>query len=306
MHIILGAGGPVSNALTTELTRNGHQPRLVSRRPVTAFPGTPWQQADLKDAQAVSSVVKGASVIYLCAGLTYDHKVWAEEWPIIMRNFINAGKETGARLIFFDNPYMYGPAHGPMTEETPYRPTSVKGIIRARIAEQLMQEAHLGSVTASIARASDFYGSSSMNSFMDAMVLGKLAKKQKPSWLGDPSKKHSFTYVPDTGKALYIMGQQPSSDNQVWHMPTAPALTGSEFITLAARVFGATPKYGTINKFMLRMAGLFNKNIRESIELYYQYNEDYIFDSSKFENAYGLKPTSYEDGLKEFARTLAG
>jgi nucleoside-diphosphate-sugar epimerase len=304
MHIILGAGGPVSNALTKELLQKGEKVRLVSRRPVTEFPGAGWMQADLKNGAAVRQVVDGASVIYLCAGLQYDKKVWAAEWPPVMQNFIDAGKATGARLIFFDNVYMYGPVDGAMTEDTPYRPASVKGEVRARIAEQLMSEARAGNVKASIARATDFYGSHSFNSFADSLVLVKYAGKKKASWLGDPSRKHSFTYVPDAGKALYTLGQHPGSDNQVWHVPSAPAITGKEFLEQAARAFGVPPKYGTINKFMLLMAGLFSKPIRESMELFYQYDRDYIFDSSKFETTFSTKPTSYEQGMQEFAKTL--
>lgn len=278
--------------------------RLVSRRPVTQFPGAGWMQADLRNGTAVRQVVEGASVIYLCAGLQYDKKVWAAEWPPIMQNFIDAGKATGARLIFFDNVYMYGPVDGIMTEETPYRPASVKGEVRARIAEQLMNEARTGNIKASIARATDFYASESLNSFVDSLVLVKYAGRKKASWLGDPSRKHSLTYVPDGARALYTLAQHPESDNQVWHVPTAPVLTGKEFLELAARVFDVPPKYGSINKFMLRMAGLFSKPIRESIELFYQYDRDYVFDSSKFESAFGIKATSYEQGLQEFKKKL--
>lgn len=302
MHIILGAGGPVSNALTALLLEKNEKVRLISRRPVTQFPGAGWMQADLRNGAAVQQVTDRASVIYLCAGLPYDKKIWSAEWPLIMQNFIDAGKATGARLIFFDNVYMYGPVQGAMTEETPYRPTSVKGEVRARIAEQLMSEARQGNIKASIARSADFYGSESLNSFVDAMVLSKYAAGKKASWLGDASKKHSFTYVPDAAKALYLLGQHAESDNQVWHVPTAPALTGKEFLEKAAKVFGVPPKYGTINKFMLRLAGLFTRPIRESLELYYQYENDYIFDSTRFENTFNVKPVSYEEGM----RTLAG
>ena len=51
-----------------------------------------------------------------------------------MSNSIEACKRAGAKLIFFDNVYMYGKAGGPMTEETPFNPCSKKGEIRAKIA----------------------------------------------------------------------------------------------------------------------------------------------------------------------------
>jgi nucleoside-diphosphate-sugar epimerase len=162
MHTILGAGGPVSNALTKELLTNGNTVKLVSRKPVTIFSGAQWVQADLKDRRQVLASVKGSSVIYITAGLTYNRKIWAAEWPLIMENLLAAAKETGARLIFFDNVYMYGRVKGAMTEQTPYNPSSVKGEIRARIAERLMEESKRGNINATIARGADFYGTLSL------------------------------------------------------------------------------------------------------------------------------------------------
>jgi nucleoside-diphosphate-sugar epimerase len=305
IHTILGAGGPVSNALVNQLVPTGETIRLVSRRLIATCGNTTWRGANLKDYQQLFGAVQGADIIYLCAGLRYDTKVWAVEWPLIMQNVLDAAKATGARLIFFDNVYMYGHVTGPMTEETPYNPSSKKGEIRARIADKLMDEVKVGNIKAIIARAADFYGAGNQNSFFDAMVLAKFAKKQKAMWLGNPGSKHAFTYVPDTGAALYLLGQHPTADNQIWHVPTAPALTGFQFIQLAATAFNTPPKFMKVNKFMLQALGLFNKNIGETTEMYYQYQFDYIFSSEKFEKAFGVQPTSYADGLQELAQTLS-
>jgi nucleoside-diphosphate-sugar epimerase len=199
---------------------------------------------------------------------------------------------------------MYGHVAGPMTEATPYNPTSKKGEIRARIAEKLMAESKAGNINATIARAADFYGAESLNSFYDSMVLNKFARKQKAMWLGNPNTKHSFTFVPDAGKAMYLLGQHPEADNQVWHLPTAPALTGHEFIKLAATVFNTPPQFIKVNKLMLQALGLFTKAIGETAELYYQYQYDYIFSSDKFQNTFGVKPIAYADGVEQLSRTL--
>lgn len=297
MHTILGAGGPVANSLTPVLLDAGETVRLASRRPVTAFSGASWIKTDLTNFASVTQAVDGSSVVYVCAGLQYNKQIWANQWPVIIKNVINAAKDSGARFIFFDNVYMYGLVPGSMTEETPYRPVSVKGEIRARIAEELMNNAKAGNIRATIARAADFYGAASLNSFIDSMVLMKYAKKQKAMWLGNAHKLHSFTYVPDTGKALYTLAKDRHSDNQVWHLPTAPAISGREFISLAAKVFDVKASSMGVNKFMLRTMGLFNKLIRETVEMYYQYDHDYIFSSQKFEKHYGIQPTSYEKGL---------
>jgi len=305
MYTILGAGGSTANALTRELSNSKESIRLVSRKPIqTTASNIDWEKADLLNYNEVLDATKGSKVIYLTAGLIYDKKIWKEQWPVIMQNFINAGKQTGARLIFFDNVYSYGLVNGPMTETTPYNPCSVKGEIRAKIATQLMDEAKAGNVTASIARAADFYGTANLMGFLDLMILDKYAKKQKAQWIGDVHKLHNFSYIPDMGKGLYLLGQKPESDNQIWHMPTAAPFTGTEFIEMAANTYGVDPKYMSIKKFMMQIFGLFNKTVGELVEMYYQYDHDYIFNSDKFESAFNFKPTSYEDGIKLMSQTL--
>jgi nucleoside-diphosphate-sugar epimerase len=305
IHTILGAGGAVANALTRELMNTNETIRLVSRKPVKITgKNITWQKADLLNYDEVLSAVKGSTVIYLVAGLVYDKDIWKAQWPVLMQNVINATKATGARLIFFDNVYMYGLVNGAMKEDTPYHPSSVKGDIRAGIATMLMDEVKAGNIRATIARAPDFYGTDSLNSFVDMMVLTKYAAKQTAQWIGNTEKKHNFIYIPDAGKAMFLLGQNPDSDNQVWHLPTAPAITGKQFIDIAAGVYQVKPKFMRIRKFMLWLIGLFQKVVMGTVEMYYQYNHDYIFDSSKFEKAFNFKPTSYEDGLKELSQTL--
>jgi nucleoside-diphosphate-sugar epimerase len=305
MHTIFGAGGPVANALTQELINANQTVRLVSRKPVqTTAANVTWQKADLLNYDEVLSAAKGSTVIYLVAGLVYDAAIWKQQWPVIMKNVINVTKATGARLIFFDNVYMYGLVNGAMTEDTPYKPSSVKGEIRADIASMLTDEVKAGNIRATIARAPDFYGTDSTNSFIDMMVLSNYAKKKPAQWIGDPDKKHNYIYIPDAGKAVFLLGQNPDSDNQIWHLPTAPAITGRQFLDIAANTYQIKPKFMRIRKFMLWIFGLFKKVIMGTVEMYYQFDHDYIFDSSKFEKAFNFKPTSYADGLKHMSQTF--
>ncbi len=305
MHVILGAGGPVANALTKELVKANEKVRLVSRKQIATSENVTWQRADLLNQDEVFSAVKEASVIYLCAGLKYDKKIWAAQWPVIIQNVIDAAKQTGARLIFFDNVYMYGLVKGKMTEETPYHPSSVKGEIRAKVATTLMDEVKAGNIRASILRAADFYGAGkSTNSVFDSLVLAKFAKKQSAIWLGNPKRLHAFTYVPDCGRALFLLGQNPQSDNQIWHAPTAPTLTGKQLIELAAKVFQTQPKFYAINKLMLRLIGIFDKNSAGAVEMFYQYDHDYVFDSTKFNTFFKVKATTYKDGMRELKDTV--
>lgn len=301
MHTILGAGGPIGNALQKQLETSGHTIRLVSRREIAASVNTTWKKADLLNYRQVLEASAGSRVIYLCAGLAYDNAIWQTQWPLIMENVITVAKETGARLIFFDNVYMYGLVKGPMLETTAYNPCSKKGEIRARIATRLMDEALAGNIMACIARAPDFYGTYSPHSFFDMMVMEKYAKKRKAQWLGNPMVLHSFIRVHDAAKAVAILGNSPESDKQIWHLPTSPALSGMDLLQLAAEAFNCPARYTRINRFMLQTIGLFNKTIKSSVEMYYQNEFDYRFNSDKIERTFGIQPTPYQQGIKEQA-----
>src|SRR6185312_11507764 len=155
-HTILGAGGAIADSLVPLLTQQQLPVRLVSRKPVP-IPGAAVLAADLTDPAGALEAVRGSAVVYCCIGLPYNFTIWRRQWPPIIDNLIDACRQTGARLLFFDNVYMYGKTSGPMTEESPYNPSSRKGDLRARLATRLMSEVRKGNITAAIARSADFY-----------------------------------------------------------------------------------------------------------------------------------------------------
>jgi nucleoside-diphosphate-sugar epimerase len=238
-------------------------------------------------------------MVFLCAGLAYNHKVWEVAWPKIIQNVIHACSEAGIPFIFFDNVYMYGLVDGPMTEETPYNPRSKKGEIRAMIANKIMDRVKEGRLTATIARAADFYGpGADTTGIMNMLVIGNLSKGKKANWLGSDQYTHSYTFTPDAGKGLYLLSQDSSTFNQVWHLPTTnPAPNGKEYIEMVAGILKVKPRYMRLTGFMVRLAGLFDTTISELHEMLYQSNHPYIFDSTKFEKHFNFKPTSYEEGI---------
>lgn len=301
-HTILGAGGAVGNQLAPILIAAKEKVRLVSRKPKPVN-GAETMAADLADYAQTLHAVKGSSVVYLLAGLQYNIRVWRISWPKIMTNVIDACKETGSKLIFFDNVYMYGKVEGVMTEETLFNPCSKKGEIRAAIATQLLNEMHAGNVKAAIARAADFYGPVGFTtSVPNMLVFANLKKNKKAQWLVNAKTPHSFTYVPDAAKALYILAKNENAFGQTWHMPTAAnPLTGEQFIQQAAMDMKVFNDYTVLPKWLMQIIGLFNKPIKESIEMLYQNEFPYLFDSSKFNVAFNFEPTSYNDGIRQTA-----
>jgi nucleoside-diphosphate-sugar epimerase len=271
MIAILGAGGAIGNELVKLLAARKQPFRLVGRSPRPAPGATELLAADLTDKGEAVRAVAGSSIVYLVVGLKYDHRVWQELWPRVMSNIIEACKRADAKLVFFDNVYMYGKVSGAMTEETPFNPCSKKGEIRARIATSLIQEWKSGSLTGMIARAADFYGPNAHTSVPYLLVFEPFSQKKKASWLVNDSVPHSLTYTPDAAQSLVRLTERATAWNQTWHVPTAPdPLTGREFISLAAKEFGVAPRYRVLSRPMLRLAGWLDPLVAESYEMLYQ------------------------------------
>lgn len=301
MQTILGSGGSIGVELAKALTNYTNAIRLVSRNPRKVNETDETMSADLTNADDVRRAVRGSDVVYVTVGFQYNLKVWQETWPRFMRSVIDACKEYHSKLVFFDNIYMYDPNYlDGMTEETPVNPSSKKGMIRAQIAQMIMDEVNAGRLTGLIARSADFYGPGIKNSSMlNETVIKPLNSGKKANLMASAGFKHSYTYTPDAGKATAILGNTAEAYNQVWHLPTAPnPLTGKEWVEAVATELGVKPKYQVAPKFLVRIIGLFVPIMNEIVEMMYQYDRNYVFDSSKFEKRFGFKATPYADGLK--------
>lgn len=305
MHTILGANGIIARELSRVLATYTSDIRQVSRSPRKVNPTDETFVADLMDAEATINAVAGSEVVYLVAGLKYNTSVWQEQWPPMMRNVIDACTEHGARLVFFDNVYAYGRVDGVMTEDTPFNPISKKGEVRAKIATMLLDEIRNGNLRAMIARSADFYGPGAVQSLPHATVFERLKGGKTPQWIGNPNAIHTFTFTPDAGNAVAVLGKTPEAYGQTWHVPTTKEpLTGADFVRLACDLAGQPYKLQVAPRWMLRLMGIFVPVLRENEEMMYQFEHDYRFDSSKIESAFGVQPTPYRQGVGESATAL--
>ena len=305
MQTILGSSGIIGKELVKALPQYTNKIRLVSRNPKKVNEGDELLRANLLNAEETMKAVEGSEVVYLTVGLQYDINVWQTQWPSLMKNVIDACKKNKSKLVFFDNVYSYGRVNGWMTEETPTKPDSEKGKVRAGLNKMIMNEIEQGNLKAIIAKAADFYGPDTPLSFVNIMVFKNFKKGKKAQWFIDVNKKHSFTYTPDAGKGTAILGNTESAYNQIWHLPTnRNVLTGKEFIELAAKAMDVKPDYTIVKKWMVQMLGLFNKVIKESVEMLYQNDSDYLFDSTKFEKTFNFEPISYEEGIIETVKSM--
>jgi nucleoside-diphosphate-sugar epimerase len=307
MQTILGAGGSVGTELARSLLNFTDKIRLVSRHPHKVNQNDQLFPADLTDREQVFSAINGSDIVYLTVGFEYSTPVWQKLWPTLMQNVIEACNKYNAKLVFFDNVYSVGGdfvEH--ITEESPVAPTSKKGEIRAQVDLMLLDAMKTGMVKAIIARSADFYGTDIDKSMLMTLVYKNLAKGKKPQWMFKASVRHSFTYIPDAGKATALLGNTPSAYNQIWNLPTdSKSLTGREWISLFANEMSKKDNYQLIRGWMVRLLAYFIPFMGELYEMRYQYDREYFFDSRKFEDFFKYRPTNYKVGVQEIVSQLS-
>jgi nucleoside-diphosphate-sugar epimerase len=192
-----------------------------------------------------------------------------------------------------------------MTEDSRVNPPSRKGEVRKILYEMIMNEVRDHNLNALVARAADFYGPENKNSALTIMVADNLIKGKKAQAMGDINKIHTYTYTPDAAKATAILGNTADAYNQVWHVPTTrEKLKTIDWMELVAKELGKELKIQKIPAWMLNLMGLFVPVLKEFPEMLYQYDSDYVFDSSKFEKQFGITPTSPEDGIRRTIESL--
>lgn len=301
MQTILGSGGSIGTDLAKELKGYTDQVRLISRNPRKVNPSDQLMPGDLMDRESIERAVKGSDVVYLTAGFPYTVRAWERMWPKAMENTLAACQKSGSKLVFFDNIYMYDPTDlSNITEDTPVNPSSRKGAIRSRIAARVLEENRKGNVKALIARAPDFYGPNIQNGVLNEAVLKPLKNGKKANWFCSVDRLHDFIWTPDASKAAAILGNDDNAFGQVWHLPTASGtMTVRQVIEAIAKELNVKPRNQVAGKTMVRILGLFNSTMKEFVEMLYQYDQDYVFNSDKFKQHYDFKPTPYKEGIRK-------
>jgi nucleoside-diphosphate-sugar epimerase len=306
MQTILGSGGAIGIPLAKEMKKYTDHIRLVSRNPQKVNETDELYPIDLNDLSQIDKAISGSEIVYLVIGLEYKLSVWQSQWPRLMQAVINACKNHHSKLVFFDNVYLYDRSAIPhMTETSAIHAPSKKGKVRQQLHEMIMTEVENGSLTALIARSADFYGPDNKSSALNMMVVDNLMKGKKAQAFGNVDKIHTYTYTPDAAIATALLGNTIDAYNQVWHVPTTKEkLTNRQWIQLIADELKVESKIQSLPVWFIKILGWFIPIMKEFPEMNYQYEQDYIFDSSKFEQRFNINATSPKDGVRKLIENL--
>ena len=112
--------GPVGRASAARLLSDGREVTVAQRNaPQDLLKGAAFASVDALDRDAVVKAVRGSGQFVVAIGFPYSGILWRDVWPKAISNFIAACKATGARMVFMDDLYMYGPQTAPLTETMP-------------------------------------------------------------------------------------------------------------------------------------------------------------------------------------------
>jgi nucleoside-diphosphate-sugar epimerase len=298
IHVVFGTG-PVGMAVADELLAKGKPIRMVNRSGKATLPeGVELISGDATDAEFTRQASQGASVVYQCLNPPYSQ--WPELFPALQAGVLEGAISAGAKLVSMENVYMYGsPGGKPMTEDMPYSAHTKKGRVRAKMAEDLLAAHASGRIRAVIGRASDFYGPRVLLSAMGDRVFPQALEGKAVQVLGNPDMPHTYTYTPDVGKALVLLGERDEALGQAWHIPSAETVTTRQFLEMVFGETGHESKIQVAPKLILQVMGLFNADLREVIEMLYEFEEPFILDSSKFEAAFGNLATPLQEAIHQ-------
>ncbi|WP_300685605.1 NAD-dependent epimerase/dehydratase family protein [Chryseobacterium sp.] len=300
MQTILGANGQIGEELAREVKRNFTSSiRIVSRDAKKVNDTDKVFSADLSIREKAMEAVKGSEIAYFTLGLPISSDLWEKQFPLILRNVIDACKINHTKLVFFDNTYMYPQDDRVLTEKTAFAPVGRKGRVRRKMAEMVLKEIESGELEAVICRAPEFYGPGKTQSITNTLIFNNINEGKNLKVPLSANKKRSLIWTPDASRATALIGNTPDAFGQTWHLPVDKSHpTYKEFIRMASGIYSRDLKYSVVPKFMFKIGSFFNKSVKELLELLPRYEHDNIFDDSKFRKKFpDFQVTSYKQGM---------
>jgi nucleoside-diphosphate-sugar epimerase len=235
--------------------------------------------------------------VFHCVNAPYTD--WSRAFPPLTGNILEAAASAGAKLVFGDNLYMYGSVDGPITEDLPCAATDRKGRTRALMANKLMEAHKAGKVPVAIGRAPDFYGPGVTQSVMGARVFRPALKGGAISLLGDPDTPHTYAFVDEFARGLITLSEREEAFGRIWHTPNARTLTTRQFLELVFAQTGNRVPIRVAPRLLLTVAALFNPMVRELKDILYQWEQPFIVDHSRFEQAFGSDTTTHRNAIRQ-------
>lgn len=238
----------------------------IGRHFAKAFRAAGWQTRAYQRGTDMAQAATGCEVIVNGLNPPGYHD-WARLLPQITRQVIDAARASGARVLFPGNVYVYGSQPGPWDENTPHRPNTRKGAIRAEV-ETMYRDSGVKGI---VLRSGDFMDADSGTSILDVGYLRAL-KAGKITTMGDPDARRAHAWLPDLARAGVALAQLP--DLPVFlDVPFAGhTLSARDIRDGVSRLTGRDLRLAGFPWWLMRAASPFWELARELQEMRYLYS----------------------------------
>jgi nucleoside-diphosphate-sugar epimerase len=309
MIAIIGAAGAVGRAVADELEKRGLRPAVLGRdgaRLERLFGGrADIRPADLADPDAAARALEGIGLAVYCVGLPYPE---FNRHPVLMRAALQAARKADVqRMIVVSSVYSYGrPRAARVSEDHPREPEARKGRFRKEQEDAAIAAHEPGALETLVLHLPDFYGPYASNSLAHMMLESLMAGKPA-RWLGDPDLPHEFVFMPDAARVIADLLEHPECFGRRWNLAGPGAISGRQFVELAAKEIGCRPRVIRTGRGMLIMAGLFSPLLRQLVELQYLGETPVLLDDGALASDLGgLQKTPYEEGVRRMVEWMRG
>ncbi|WP_394781322.1 NAD-dependent epimerase/dehydratase family protein [Undibacterium sp.] len=304
---LFGASGAIGKSVAAALRAEGRAYRVVGRSAEALqqnFGDDPLAEMvcwDTNDAASMRAAARGIDTVIYLVGIDY----WQFELhPVIMQKALDAAIAENVRhFVLSGTVYPYGmPLTGKISEDHPRQPHTFKGQMRKQQEDLLMDADKAGKIRGTVLRLPDFYGPGVDKSLVDS-VFKAAQGGTRAMMIGPVDTPHEFVYVPDAGPALLALAGNDKAYGRTWHFAGVGVISQREFARKVFAQAGSKPRMMVFGKWMIRMVGLFDKFMRELVEMHYLQTSPVLMDDSDLRRLLpGLVKTSYEEGIR---RTLA-
>ncbi|MFK8023178.1 MAG: NAD-dependent epimerase/dehydratase family protein [Ilumatobacter sp.] len=299
VHVVVGAGA-VGSGTALRLAELGHRVRVVTRSGNGPdHPSVELIAADATDGPEMARIAHGAHAVFNGANPPYSK--WADLWPPIQNGLIEACETTGARLVTMGNLYAYAADGSPMHATDSLDAPTRKGTIRQAMWEQALEAHRAGRIQTTEVRASDFFGPGIGESghlgdrFVPRLLAGKGAVV-----VGRPDQAHSWSYIADVHDTLVAVALDDRSLGRAWHVPTVEPRSSQQMADLICDRAGADrKKIRGLPTLGLRLAGVLSADLREVVEMVYQFDRPFVIDATETTDVFGVAATPLDQQLDE-------
>lgn len=267
--IILGANGRFGRAASQAFHKSGWAVRTFTRKPPRCkdFGSYESKIGNAFDSDSVINAASGCDVIVNALNPPYQN--WKRDLPRLTEAVIAAAKASAASVMIPGNVYNYGAQMPPiLTEDTPHRPTTRKGLLREAMEESYAVAAD-EDVQTIILRAGDFIEQAKTGNWFDTYVAAK-ATQGKLTYPGPLDRTHAWAYLPDMARAMVALAEKRTALGPFSTFGFEGFnLTGAELVAAIEHALGRSMHVKSMPWPVLHALSPFIPTIREVLEMRY-------------------------------------